>query len=87
MSEPVAGRRVTFRDVLANREFRGLYAAQAFRNPWWQFQHNCGHRVGVIDVEVLKNGEVCKDGSEEIELDVARDVEISEVGGYERFAA
>src|SRR3954468_24121170 len=29
MSEPVSGRRVTFRDVLANREFRALYVAQA----------------------------------------------------------
>src|SRR4051812_2555108 len=29
MSEPVTGRRVTFRDVLANREFRALYVAQA----------------------------------------------------------
>src|SRR5881227_2106930 len=29
MSEPVSGRRVTFRDVLANREFRALYIAQA----------------------------------------------------------
>src|SRR5438309_10744808 len=29
MSDPVAGRRVTFRDVLANREFRAMYAAQA----------------------------------------------------------
>src|SRR3954447_18219901 len=29
MSEPVTGRRVTFRDVLANREFRAMYIAQA----------------------------------------------------------
>src|SRR5438270_9349902 len=29
MSEPAAARRVTFRDVLANREFRALYVAQA----------------------------------------------------------
>src|SRR3954469_20935460 len=29
MSEPVTGRRVTFRDVLANREFRAMYFAQA----------------------------------------------------------
>src|SRR5437763_1723153 len=29
MSDPVTGRRVTFRDVLANREFRALYVAQA----------------------------------------------------------
>src|SRR6059058_5154630 len=29
MREPVSGRRVTFRDVLANREFRALYVAQA----------------------------------------------------------
>src|SRR3954451_8499169 len=29
MSETATGRRVTFRDVLADREFRGLYTAQA----------------------------------------------------------
>src|SRR3954469_25003404 len=29
MSRPDSGRRVTFRDVLANREFRALYVAQA----------------------------------------------------------
>src|SRR6058998_1801398 len=29
MSEPATGRRVTFRDVLGNREFRAMYAAQA----------------------------------------------------------
>ena len=29
MSEPATARRVTFRDVFANREFRAIYVAQA----------------------------------------------------------